>query len=350
MQRFYNACKNNKGLLIYTVIFMVVSLCLTTIISAKVSYNNNVIAMGGYFARLLIKCIVCVTLFIITFFYGKKLIYKYPLVLVLIGIFVNIVCDNIGYINVFGYGIEIQPFSYVIGLLGLSVCFVKYAVKTSSGALIYIAVLLGINYINSSSLITITAFAFSLFLFSYAVIKRLFKNKLTVLLNAIPIIMLGFSSFDYIINGIVGYFNNYYETGYMAYISREVLKAVVPFGGMDSIIASGEVANYKLLWIFDCFGWIVGVTVAVMLTIFVALLVIKSICKIKSEEQPFLMVIPIVLVIRYIISMLANFGIVLYGISAPIPILSDGLCGYAVVAIFMGLIISSCEEKCYEIK
>lgn len=350
MQRFYNACKNNKGILVFTAIFMVVSMCLTAIISAKVNYDNNVLAMGGYFIRLLIRCIACVALFIITVFYGKKLIYKYPLALVLIGIFINIVCDNIGYINVFGYGLEIQPLSYVIGLLGLSVCFVKYAVKTSPGALMYVAVLLGISYINSTSLMTITAFAFSLFLFSYAVRKRLFKNKLTVLLNAISIIMLGFSSFDYIINGIVGYFNNYYETGYMAYISREVLKTVVPFGGMDSITVSGEVANYKLLWIFDCFGWIIGVTVAVMLTIFVALLVIKNICKIKSEEQPFLMVMPIMLVIRYIISMLTNFGIVLYGISAPIPILSDGLCGYAVVAILMGLIIGSCEEKRYEIK
>ena len=119
---------------------------------------------------------------------------------------------------------------------------------------------------------------------------------------------------------------------------------------MDSITVSGEVANYKLLWIFDCFGCIIGVTVAVMLTIFVALLVIKSICKMKSEEQPFLMVMSIVLIVRYIISMLTNFGIVLYGINAPIPILSDGLCGYAVVAILIGLIIGSCEEKCYEIK
>ena len=225
MQRFYNACKNNKGILIYTAIFMVVSMCLTVIISAKVNYDNNVLAMDVYFTRLLIRCIVCVVLFIITVFYGKKLIYKYPLALVLIGIVINIVCNNIGYINAFGYGLEIQPLSYVIGLLGLSVCFVKYAVKTSSGALIYIVALLGISYINSSSLITITAFAFSLSLYSYAIRKRLFKNKLTVLLYVIPIIMLGFSSFDYIINGIVGYFNNYYETGYMAYISREVLKA-----------------------------------------------------------------------------------------------------------------------------
>ena len=52
-----------------------------------------------------------------------------------------------------------------------------------------------------------------------------------------------------------------------------------------------------------------------------------------------------ILLVRFVVSMLTNFGIVLDGLFAPIPILSDGTCGYIAIFALVGLLLSKNEGE-----
>ncbi len=105
-----------------------------------------------------------------------------------------------------------------------------------------------------------------------------------------------------------------------------------------------EVAYYKILWIFGLFGIVAGAVVFVTLPSFTFFVCKKCFQKIQTDTALVAYATASILLVRFIVSVLTNFGIVLDRLFAPIPILSDGTCGYIAIFVLVGLLISKNEE------
>lgn len=140
--------------------------------------------------------------------------------------------------------------------------------------------------------------------------------------------------------GIVEPKNLFYDTGYMAAVARNAFANIKWFGtGIAPKRIGGAVADYKLLWIFGIYGIAAGAAVLVSLTAFIFFVCKKSFKITLTDTTPLAYVAASILLVRYVISMLNNFGIVLGRLHAPIPLLSDGMCGYVAIIILIGMII-----------
>lgn len=127
----------------------------------------------------------------------------------------------------------------------------------------------------------------------------------------------------------------------MAAITRNVYKSAKLFGMAENVNIKANMSDYALMNIFGSFGYIIGTAVFAVLTVFAAVFIIKSIRLARSERNMIFAVPAVVIGVRYIFSMLTNFGVVIYGFSASVPMLSDGICGYAVIAFMIGVILNS---------
>ena len=174
--------------------------------------------------------------------------------------------------------------------------------------------------------------------------NRLVSKKSIWILNIIFYIVLALRTINITLMGIVELSNLFYDSGYMAFIARNVLQSIKLFGAaVDPWMIGGAVSDFKLLWIFGLFGIVAGVVVFIALSVFMFFACKKCFKFILTDATPILYTTASILLVRFILSTLANFGIVLNGLLAPIPILSDGLCGYIIIFGLIGMIVS--KEK-----
>ena len=108
-------------------------------------------------------------------------------------------------------------------------------------------------------------------------------------------------------------------------------------------LIGGDVECYKLLCIFGLFGIVAGAVVFIVLTSFVFFVCKKCFKNIFTDTTSIACATASILLVRFILSMLMNFGIVIEGLFSPIPILSDGVCGYAAIFVLVGLLLSKTE-------
>lgn len=334
MRKVIDLCRKNKSLIICTILFMILSTVISAVMTANNLYRGNISLMSGYFVRVFAKIVVSAAVFAAACLYGRELINKFDWGLVLIGAAAAVIWNNTGYI----YSFEIVPFTNILAIFGITSFSVKYSAKSILYSLAYICMAMILTYANSNNTLTAIVFVLSLILAVYSTNS---KKKVITVLNSLPAVILGAVTIKNLIFGIIEYRNKFYETGYMAAITRNVYKSAKLFGMAENVNIKANMSDYALMNIFGSFGYIIGTAVFAVLTVFAAVFIIKSIRLARSEQNMIFAVPAVIIGVMYILSMLANFSVVIYGFSASVPLLSDGFCGYAAIAFMMGVIANS---------
>lgn len=335
--------KENKGIMISGCLLVLLAVCFTSLISYRYSYNGDISLMTGYFGRVIIRLCLSVGAFILAYKYGKKVMPKYGWLFIPIGIAVALF-SNDGYIYLFDYGIDIAPLTNTLAVLGLALYFYKHSVKS---------VLHTILFWISGFLFLLAAekgyFVITLMVMVGFMLVSTYKNKLIGekaiwILNLVLYAVLFAWTVKIMVTGIIKLTNLFYDTGYMAAVARNVFANIKWFGaGIEPQRIGGAVSDYKLLWIFGLFGIVAGVVVFATLSAFTFFVCKKCFKNVLTDTTPIAFATVSILLVKLIISMLTNFGIVLGGLFAPIPILSDGTCGYMAIFALLGLIVG--KEK-----
>lgn len=306
-------------------------------------YKGDTILTKAYVIRMTVRIVVGIVTFILSFKYGRKFMLKYGWTLIPIGLAATLLSDN-GYIHIFHRGIDIAPFINMFVVAGLASYFYQYGVKSIlHNMLFWISGFLFLLAAEEESFVIILTVMIGMMLAS-AYKNKLIKKKSAMMLNLVLYAVLFAWSVKITVLGIVELKNLFYDTGYMASISRQIFANLKIFGTAESALPfAGNIDDFKLLWIFGVNGIAAGAVVSISLTAFIFFVCKKSFKIIFTDATPLAYATASILLVRYVISMLTHFGIVLGSLYAPVPLLSDGTLGYIAIFMLIGMIVG--DEK-----
>lgn len=322
--------KENKGIMISGCLLVLLSVCFMLMISCELYYDGNIALMSGYFIRTAFRLCVSAAVFALAYRYGEKFALEYGRVLIPIGIAAALLKAR--------WSIDILPLTNTFAVLGFAVYFYKYCVKSAAHTvLLWLSLLLFLSATESGYLsVTLTVMlGFAL----VSVHRNGIGGKKVMILNLLLYAVLLLQSAKIAVTGITQFIKMFYSEGYMAAQIRDMFGNVKLFGAVEPIGAmGGNAADYSLARIFGLYGIAAGTAVLTVLTAFVFLVCRKGFGRTLTDKTPVACAAASILVVRYVLSVSANFGLVLDGLFAPIPILSDGLCGYVAIFTMIGII------------
>lgn len=332
--------KENKGIMLSACLLILLSICFTSLIDYRYSYDGDISLMTGYFERMIIRICLSVGAFVLAYKHGKKIIPKYGWLFIPIGIAIAAFSDD-GYIYLFDCGIDIAPLTNTLFVLELALYFYKYSVKSvSHTVLFWLSGFLFLLIAKEEYIFISLTIMVGFMLVSAYKNKIIVKNVIWILNFALYAVLLA-RTVKITVIGIVEFKNLFYDTGYMASAARNVFENIKWFGaGVAPKRIGGALSDYKLLWIFGLFGIAAGATVLVSLTAFIFFVCKRSFKIALNDATPIAYATASILFVRYVISMLTNFGVVMGRIYAPIPFLSDGTCGYVVIFMLIGMLVN----------
>lgn len=328
--------KENKGIMLSGCLLILLSLCFTSLIGYRYLYDGNISLMTGYFGRVIIRLCLSVGAFALAYKYGKNVMLKYGCLFIPVGIAAALYSTGRD-IHIWGYGLDISPLTNTLAVVGLALYFYKYGVKSVlHTALFWLSGVLFLLAAEKEYFVIILMVMTGFMLVS-AYKNKLIDKKTVWILNLALYAVLLACAVKIAVIGIVEFKNLFYDTGYMAATARNVFANIKLFGtGIAPQGIGGDVSDYTLLWIFGLYGIAAGAAVFVSLTAFIFFVCKKITWK---DATPTACAVASILLVRYVISMLANFGIVLGRLYAPIPFLSDGMWGYVAIFMLIGMIV-----------
>ena len=342
---FMNLLKENKGIVISGIILVLLSVSFTGAINFSHFHSGSISELVVYFIRVILRIGISIGVFAFAYKYGREFVLKYGWIFIPIGIGVSTLCEGGGYINIFNYGIELAPLTNTLAIVGFASYFYKYCTKSIIHTIIFwmssfiFLVALEQNYL------TLILFAMIGMILISARKNNLISKKSVWILNIVLYVTLTLRAINITLMGIADLTNLFYDSSYMAFIARSTYMKIKWFGAaVEPWLIGGDVAYYKLLWIFGLFGIVAGMVVFVTLAAFTFFVFKKCFKNVKTDAMPIAYATASILLVRFVVSMLTNFGIVLDGLFAPIPILSDGICGYIAIFALVGLLLSKNEE------
>ena len=336
--------KKHKGIAISGLLLILLSFGFTAVINFSHFYDGNMSGITGYFIRTIARLGISVGIFALAYKYGRGFVLKYGWIFIPVGILFSALYSGGGYINIFNYGIELAPLTNTLAIVGFASYFYKYCTKSIIHTIIFwmsnfiFLVALEQNYL------TLILFAMIGMILISARKNNLISKKSVWILNIVLYVALTLRAINITLMGIADLTNLFYDSSYMAFIARCTYMKMKWFGAaVEPWLIGGDVAYYKLLWIFGLFGIVAGVVVFTTFAAFTFFVCKKCFKNVKTDAMPIAYATASILLVRFIVSMLTNFGIVLDGLFAPIPILSDGTCGYIAIFVLVGLLLSKTE-------
>ena len=336
--------KKNKSIIISGILLILLSVGFTAIINFESFYEHNTSELIMYFVRALVRIGISCGAFALAYKCGRNFVLKYGWVFIPIGILCSAFIDAQGCIDVFNYSLEIVTLTNTLAILGFAIYFYKYCRKSIVHTIIFWVSSFLFLIVLESNYLTLILFVMIGMMLISARKNNLIRKKATWILNLVFYAILFLRTLNITLIGITKLSNLFYDSSYMSFIARVTFMKIKWFGAaVEPWLIGGDAAYYKLLWIFGLFGIVAGVVVFIALTAFIFFVCKKCFKLTLTDTTPIALVTGTILVVKYIISILTNFGIVLYGIFAPIPILSDGICGYIAIFIMIGLLLG--KEK-----
>ena len=258
-----------------------------------------------------------------------------------------------GLITIFGVSIYLFPVCAFICVCFLSEYYVKYCTNSLLHSLIYIAlgVLMFYNASGDAEAYFITVLQIALFIRFY---NRITDKRLKII-NIIYTVISAVINSILIVSGIYNYINYRYEEGQNAGLIENVIKTLRPFGKSEGFEDIADLSRtYNLIRISGYFGYVVGIMVFVLLTVFV-LSVFFKVLKRKGSIIPVIFAAVSTLGVNYVAGIFVNSGIVLGNLNVDIPVLSGSKYGYIIVGILLGMIFaldsgSSTEKNRAQVK
>ena len=343
--------EKNKGIIISGFLLILLSVCFTAIINFDHFYDENVSEIIGYFIRIILRLGTSTLAFILAYKYGKSFVLKYGWVFIPVGILFSVLYKGGGYIDVFSYSIELAPLTNTLAILGFATYFYKYCTKSIIHTIIFWILSIIFLIANEQNYLTLILFVMVGSMLFSARKNKLISKKSVWILNIVLYVVLTLRTINITLMGIVGLTNLFYDSSYMAFIARSTYMKIKCFGAaVEPWLIGGDVGHYKLLWIFGLFGIVAGMVVFVTLAAFTFFVFKKCFKNVLTDATPIAYATASILLVRFVVSMLTNVGIVLEGLFAPIPILSDGTCGYISIFILIGLLLSRQKNSNYEFK
>lgn len=343
--------KKNKDIIISGILLLVLSVCFTAIINFTCFYDGSISEITGYFIRTVIRIGISTVSFVLTYKYGRSFILKYGWNFIPIGILSSALYNCGGYINIFNYNIELASLTNTLAIVGFATYFYKHCTDSIIHTIIFwisgfiFLIVLEQNYLTLILFVTVGLMLIS------ARKNKLIGKKSVWILNIALYAALIFRTVNIILTGIVKLTHLFYDSSYMAFNARCTYMKIKWFGAAaEPWLTGGDVAYYKLLWIFGLFGIVAGAVAFVALTSFTFFVCKKCLKNVLTDITPIACATVSIFLVRFVVSMLTNFGIVLDGLFAPIPILSDGTCGYIAIFVLVGLLISKSEELFNDLK
>jgi len=343
--------EKNKGIIISGFLLILLSVCFTAIINFDHFYDGNVSEIIGYFIRIIFRLGTSTLAFILAYKYGKSFVLKYGWVFIPVGILFSVLYKGGGYIDVFSYSIELAPLTNTLAIVGFATYFYKYCTKSIIHTIIFWISSIIFLIANEQNYLTLILFVMVGSMIFSARKNKLISKKSVWILNIVLYVVLTLRTINITLMGIVGLTNLFYDSSYMAFIARSTYMKIKWFGAaVEPWLIGGDVGHYKLLWIFGLFGIIAGVVVFITLATFTFFVCKKCLKNALTDTISIAYATLSILLVRFVVSMLTNVGIVLEGLFAPIPILSDGTCGYISIFILIGLLLSKQKNSNYEFK
>ncbi|MBR1969084.1 MAG: hypothetical protein IKA17_01880 [Clostridia bacterium] len=336
--------KKNKGIVISAIILVLLSISFTAAINFKFFYSGNISELVASFIRGILRLAISTGAFALAYKYGRGFVLKYGWVFIPVGILISALYEGGGYINVFNYSIELASLTNTLAFVGFATYFYKYCTKSIIHTLIFwISGFIFLIALEQNYLTLILFVMVGLMLIS-ARKNKLISKKSVQIFNIVLYVVLILRTINITLMGITELTNLFYDSSYMAFVARFTYTGTKWFGAaVEPFLIGGDVAYYKLLWIFGLFGVVAGVVAFVALAAFIFFVCRKCFKNVLTDATPIAYATASILLVRFIVSMLTNFGIVLDGLFAPIPILSDATCGYIAIFVLLGLIIG--KEK-----
>ena len=343
--------EKNKGIIISGFLLILFSVCFTAIINFVHFYDGNVSEIIGYFIRIIFRLGTSTLAFILAYKYGKSFVLRYGWVFIPVGILFSVLYKGGGYIDVFSYSIELAPLTNTLAIVGFATYFYKYCTKSIIHTIIFWISSIIFLIANEQNYLTLILFVMVGSMLFSARKNKLISKKSVWILNIVLYVVLTLRTINITLMGIVGLTNLFYDSSYMAFIARSTYMKIKWFGAaVEPWLIGGDVGHYKLLWIFGLFGIIAGVVVFITLATFTFFVCKKCLKNDLTDTISIAYATLSILLVRFVVSMLTNVGIVLEGLFAPIPILSDGTCGYISIFILIGLLLSKQKNSNYEFK
>ena len=336
--------KKNKCIVISGLLLILLSVGFTAVINFNHFYDGKISEITGYFIRTVIRIGISTVAFVLAYKYGRGFVLKYGWTFIPIGILFSALYSGGGYIDVFNYSIELASLTNTLAIVGFATYFYKYCTKSIIHTIIFlISGFIFLIALEQNYLTLILFVMIGLMLISSRK-NKLISKKSVWILNIVLYILLILRTINITLMGIADLTNLFYDSSYIAFIARCTYMKIKWFGAaVEPWLIGGDVAYYKLLWIFGLFGIVAGVVVFVVLAAFTFFVCKKCFKNVLTDTTPIAYATASILLIRFVVSALTNFGIVLDGLFAPIPILSDGTCGYIAIFALLGLIIG--KEK-----
>ncbi|MBR3995589.1 MAG: hypothetical protein IKI97_09960 [Clostridia bacterium] len=337
--------KKNNGIVISGILLILLSIGFTAIINFTHFYDGNMSEITGYFIRTIARLGISIGIFALAYKYGRGFVLKYGWIFIPVGIIFSAFYEGGGYIDVFNYSIELASLTNTLAIVGFATYFYKYCTKSIIHTIIFwisnfvFLIALEQNYL------TLILFAMIGMMLISARKNKLIRKKIIWILNIVFYVILFLRTLNITLIGITELSNLFYDSSYMSFISRVTFMKAKWFGAaVEPWLIGGDVAYYKLLWVFGLFGIAAGVMVFVALTAFTFFVCKKCFKNVLTDTAPIAYATASILLVRFVVSVLTNFGIVLDGLFAPIPILSDGICGYIAIFALVGLLLSKDEK------
>ena len=343
--------EKNKGIIISGFLLILLSVCFTAIINFTHFYDGSISEITRYFIRIIFRLGISTVAFILAYKYGKSFTLKYGWIFIPVGILVSVLYNGGGYIEVFNCSIELASLTNTLAIVGFASYFYKCCTKSIVHTIVFwISSFVFLVAIEQNYLTLILFVMVGLMLIS-ARKNKLIGKKSVWILNIVLYVVLFLRTINITLIGIAELTNLFYDSNYMSFIARATFMKIRWFGAaVESWLIGGDVAYYKLLWIFGLFGIVAGVAVFVALASFTFFVFKKCFKNVLEDTRPIAYATLSILLVRFVVSMLTNVGIVLEGLFAPIPILSDGTCGYISIFILIGLLLSKQKNSNYEFK
>ena len=336
-------CKKYLCLLLGLAFLSAMSILCTGLL--KANYGSTDFSVVSFLTQYVGLLAASVAVMLLTARFGRELLEQYcwafPLLLIILS---NFMRGN--ELTIFGTSVEVLPLVSALALVGLAVYFDRFAVNSPVHMTVYGVLNLALVVeFRSQGVLMLMLLVLNLILFVNALHEKQLKGKYSWLVFLCVLAAATFFAARRVVYGIFDWRTYCDDPQYIITYIRRALGNLSAFGGSNPMtVTGGNARTYRLIWIMEGVGWVPGALALAALVAF-ALAVLRRHFLASAEDRPFTGAVVSVILVRTVIFILANFGIVLNTVFASAPLLSEGTSGYFATFLLIGLLLSSGKQE-----
>ncbi len=330
----------NKFIVASTIMLFLCAEIFCNILSYRFRYHGDVEL--SFFTNIFAEIIYFMCGVIIAFRYGDRFDKKYIPYLCAGSILLSLCCSDSGFIDLYFFDFYAAPISGFITVYFLAQYYINYCTQSLFHNLMYIFA--GTVFIIKNAGEIEPYFIFTLQIALFVCLKSSIKDKRIKITNIIHTVVAVMFDCWFIFANVYDYINFEFEEGHIIVRIESVLRTLQPFGKSENF---GEIetliSDFDLMRISGYFGYVAGIFVLAVLTVFIVSIFIKAF---RNKDRVCVASLAAVSIfgVSYVSSVLMNFGIVFGRIYVGAPILSYGKDSLLITGLLLGLVFADAEK------